>query len=37
MGFMRLDGEGADFSRGLARRWDSTAARDGSASQWEPK
>lgn len=37
LGGMRLDGEGADFPRGLARRWDSTAARDGSVSQWEPK
>lgn len=37
MGFMRLDGEEVDFSRGLVRRCDSTAARDGSVSQWEPK
>lgn len=37
MGDMRWDGEGADFPMGLARRWDSTAAKDGSVSQWEPK
>lgn len=37
MGDMRWDGEGADFPMGLARRWDSTAAKDGSVSQREPK
>lgn len=37
MGFRRLDSEEVDSSRGLARRWDSTAARDGRASQRGPK